>query len=597
LHVVTVLAVLAMLYLLVVPLVVQIITAVRGPFLPFGVPSARWGLSNFATLYGATGDVAATFVDTAEYVLGATAISMLLGWMLAWLVVRTTLPLRRVITVLVVAPFVIPPIVQSEAFLLMLAPRSGIMNQLLRLLPWWSGATGPINPYSFGTLIVVQGFASVTFPFMFLMPVLMNMDGTLEEAGRTSGASSWQVFRRVTVPALWPATLGIGILQVILLMGSLEIPLLFGQESGGNILSLKMYDLLTNTNNQFPQYGLAAAYGLNFLVVTGLIFQLYRYTIRHAARRATLTGKGIRAVRYRLGRWRAPALVGIALFLVPTIVLPLLALIWSSLTPFPLRFSTANFDKHASLDAYRAVLKDPLFWSALQRTFFIAVLAATISVCIATIGAFVVARSRTSAATRLLDLLASSSIAIPSAIGGFAALLLYMVTNKHLHLNGTVWVLVLVYSYRIAVSYRTIYGAIFQVGGELEEAAASSGASRLQTLRRVVLPLILPTVAMGWVGSFLLNAQEFTLPVFLSTPQTEPVSVYMYSRLYPGSGADYAPSQGAAMALIFAVLVVVVGIGLRAAAGWWSRGGARRRRAAPAVADGQVAAPLAAATR
>jgi iron(III) transport system permease protein len=61
------------------------------------------------------------------------------------------------------------------------------------------------------------------------MPILGNMDGSLEEAGRTSGASSWRTVRRITLPVIWPATLGIIILQVILLMGALEIPLLFGQ--------------------------------------------------------------------------------------------------------------------------------------------------------------------------------------------------------------------------------------------------------------------------------------------------------------------------------------------------------------------------------
>jgi iron(III) transport system permease protein len=582
----TAIAVVAMLYLLIVPLGVGLVTSLRGPFLPFGVPSARWGLQDYGTLYSATGDVMATVLATATFVVGATVISMVVGWGLAWLVTRTDLPFRRTISVLVVLPFVIPPIVQSEAFLLMLAPDSGVLNQVLRLLPWWAGPSGPIDPFSFPSLIVVQGLASVTFPFMFLAPIMMNMDGTLEESARTSGASPSQVFRRITLPTLWPATLGIAVLQGIILLGALEIPLLFGQQSGGNILSLKMYNLLTDTGSDLPKYGLAAAYGVNFLVVTTVIFQLHRRTNRHAAERATLTGKGHRVTRYRLKRLRLPALVGVALFLIPTIFLPLVALVWSSLTPYPVRLSVENFDKYASLRSYGAVLTDPGFWSAMERTFVIAVAAATISVAISGIAAFVVARSTPTVGTRLLDILASSSIAIPSAIAGFSALLLYMVTNPFLHLNGTIWALILVYSYRTAVSYRTVYGSILQIGGELEEAAASSGATRWQTLLRVVIPLVLPTVVVAWVGSFILNAQEFTLPVFLSTPDTAPVSVYMYQRLFPGAGALYSPAEGAAMAVVFAAVVVVAGVALRSLA---SARTARRPSRTPVEMQGSTA--------
>jgi len=113
------------------------------------------------------------------------------------------------------------------------------------------------------------------------------------------------------------------------------------------------------------------------------------------------------------------------------------------------------------------------------------------------------------------------------------------------------------------VPYRTAYSAILQVGRELEEAAASSGASRLVTFRRVVFPLILPTVLAVWIQLFIVAATDFTLAAFLSNAQSQPLSMYLYDRINVTSG-EYIPSQGAAMALIFTVLVAALWYGLTA---------------------------------
>ena len=162
-------------------------------------------------------------VTTAVYVGGAAVISTVIAWTLAWLVVRTDVPGRTLISVLILLPYIIPPIVRGQSWLLMLAPQSGLLNQLLRALPFIGGDTGPIDPFAFPTIVIVQGIVSVTFPFLLLVPIMQNMDGSLEEASRTSGASAWQTLRRVTLPVLFPGTLAIVLLSTILLLGSLEI--------------------------------------------------------------------------------------------------------------------------------------------------------------------------------------------------------------------------------------------------------------------------------------------------------------------------------------------------------------------------------------
>lgn len=596
-RIVTALAVTIMACLLLVPLGIQLITALRGPYLPFGTSSSQWGFENFSELYGLAGDFGVTVRDTTLFVGGSALISILIAWGLAWLVVRTDVPGRNVIAVLVLVPFVIPPIVRAQGFLLMLAPESGVLNQLLRALPLIGGEAGPIDPFDFLTLTVVQGLSNVTFPFLLLMPILQNMNGSLEEAARASGASPLRVFRRITLPMLWPGTLGVVALSVMLLLGSLEIPLLFGQQEGQNIFALKLWDLITPNTGELPRYGLAAVYGMHFLVFVAIVFQLYLWATRDADRRAGITGKAFRPKRFTLKRSKLPVLIGLAVFLIPTAILPLVALVWASLMPFSMAISWDNLTAHASLDAFGAVLQDPEFWASLGRTAVIAVLSSTIAVGVAMVAAYAVARSKGGPGAKAIDLLGSSSLAIPATIAGFSCFLLFLSVNKWVPLYGTIWALVFAYSYRIAVAYRTSYSTVLQISTELEEAAVASGASRLTTFRRVVLPLLAPTAMAVWIQLVILGANEFTIAAFLATPESRPLSWYLYARINPQAAQLYAPSQGAAMAVIFTLVVLLAGYGLRMLANRTSLARAGRTTKRPVAADPDPVAPLVGATR
>jgi len=570
-------AVVATLYLVFVPLVMQAVSSVRGPFLPFFIPQARWSLVNYRQLYAANHQLLATIWATTRFVGGAAVISTALGAALAWLVVRTDLPARRLVAVLVIAPYVIPPIVKAQGFFLMLSPHSGVFNEMLRALPFVGGSSGPIDPFSFTSITVVQGLSSVTFPFLLFMPILQNMDGSLEEAARASGATWRATVRRVTLPILWPAGLGVIMLQVILLLGTLEVPLLFGQQSGQDIFALRMWNFISSTTGALPQYGLAAVYGMHFFVLTTVLFLVYRRATRHADRRASVSGKGFRPARLPLGRLRWPATVGVAVFLIPTTLFPLVALLWAAITPYPIALTWHNLTHLATGSAFTAVLGDSQFWASLVRTVIIAGLSATLAVLVATVIAYAVARGKPSWRLHLLDIVASSSVAIPAVIAGFSAFMLYLVLNRYVPLSGTIWALILTYAYRMSIAYRTNLSATVQIKLELEEAAVASGASRLATFRRIVLPLLLPSMAAVWIQLFILGANEFTLAAFLATPSSQPLSTYLYARINPDAAELYAPNQGAAMALIFTLLVLVLGYGMQFALS--RRGIARADRA------------------
>ncbi|WP_137844746.1 iron ABC transporter permease [Microbacterium sp. 2FI] len=560
--------------LLAIPLIVQVITAFRGPFLPFGVSSSRWTVENFVTLWGLREDFWAVLGSTALFVGGSTVLSLAMAFGLAWVTVRTDAPFRRVISVLVIVPFIVPPIVKAQAYLLMLSPESGVLNQLLAALPFTDLV---IDPYAFSTMIVIQSLTNVTFPYLMIVPILTNMDGALEESARVSGASWPQTLRRVTLPMLWPGLLGVGVLTFILGLGSLEVPLLFGQESGQSIFALKLWTLISAGAGQLPQYGLAAAWGCVFLVITTFAFMLYLRATRDAERRASVSGKGFRPTTMKLGAWRIPVLIAIFIFTLLTAILPLFALFWSAITPYPIAFSLEALVEQTHFTAFAEVLGDPEFWASLGRTLIIAGGSATIASVAATVLAYGIARSRSTIRTRSMDLFASSSVAIPTVIAGFAMFLTFMVINPVIPLAGTIAALTIAYSYRVSIAYRAGYSATLQIRKELEEAAVISGASRLEGFRKIVAPLLMPTVFAVWIQMFILGTNEFTLPAFLATPESRPLSVYMYAMINPRSAQLYAPDQGAAMALIFTLLVFAIGYGLQWALSRRAIGRANRR--------------------
>lgn len=547
--------------LLAVPLIVQIITAFRGPFLPFGVSSAQWGVENFVTLWELREDFWGVLGATAAFVGGSTVLALLMAFGLAWVTVRTDAPMRRIISVLVIVPYIIPPIVKAQAFMLMLSPESGVLNQFLRLLPFTGDV--PIDPFAFSTMIVIQAMTNVTFPFLMIVPILTNMDGSLEESARVSGASWPKTLRRVTLPMLWPGLLGVTVLTFILGLGSLEVPLLFGQQSGRNIFALKLWTLISSSAGELPQYGLAAAWGLVFLVITTIAFAVYLRATRNAERRASVSGKGFRPSTMRMGSWKLPVMTLIVLYIVLTGILPLLALLWAAITPYPIAFSFDALIRDTAWHSFGIVLGDPEFWASLGRTVIIAGASATIAVVAASVLAYGIARSKKSLGVKIVDLFASSSVAIPATIAGFATFLTFLVLNPFIPLAGTLIALIIAYSYRVSIAYRTSYSATLQIKPELEEAALVSGATRFESFRRVIAPLLLPSAMAVWIQMFILGTNEFTLPAFLATPETRPLSMYIYATISPRAAQLYAPDRGAAMALIFTLMVFAIGYGLQ----------------------------------
>ncbi|MEV4266011.1 molybdate ABC transporter permease subunit [Kribbella sp. NPDC049584] len=127
----------------------------------------------------------------------ATALCLVLGVPLAWLLARGGLPGRSLIRALVTVPLVLPPVVGGVALLLVLG-RRGLVGQYLDS---WFGIS---LPFTTAGVIVAEAFVAMPFLVISVEGALRAADPRYEEAAATLGAGRWTTFRRVTLPSIAP---------------------------------------------------------------------------------------------------------------------------------------------------------------------------------------------------------------------------------------------------------------------------------------------------------------------------------------------------------------------------------------------------------
>ncbi|MFG6198139.1 ABC transporter permease [Nonomuraea sp. JJY05] len=127
----------------------------------------------------------------------ATALCLVFGVPLAWLLARVDFPGRRVVRALVTVPLVLPPVVGGVALLLVLG-RRGLVGQ------WLESSLGITLPFTTAGVVVAEAFVAMPFLVISVEGALRGADRRFEEAAATLGASRWTVFRRVTLPLIAP---------------------------------------------------------------------------------------------------------------------------------------------------------------------------------------------------------------------------------------------------------------------------------------------------------------------------------------------------------------------------------------------------------
>ena len=185
-------------------------------------------LHNYVEAYSSP----ATFrmlLNSLWFAVGSMVLAMGMGGVLAFLAERTDMRWRHAIPLMVMIPLIMPSIVKGIAWIFLLSPRIGVINQAGR----WLGLDGPIlSAYSLPAMIWVEGVSMSPLAFLLIAGTIRRMDPSLEEAALGSGASTWATFSKVLLPLLKPGLAGVAILLFVRGIEAFEIPMLLGFSSG-----------------------------------------------------------------------------------------------------------------------------------------------------------------------------------------------------------------------------------------------------------------------------------------------------------------------------------------------------------------------------
>ena len=488
------------------------------------------------------------YIDPATYQLilntlffgaGAILVGFVFAIPLAWLVERTNAPGRHLMYALILVPMALPPMIAALGWERLLDPRIGVINLVLRAMLGMEG-DGPLNVYTLYGMSFVMGLSMVPTVFLMLVPVLRNMDPAFEEASMISGASRFMTLMRVTFPLTYPAFFAALIWFFIISVEAFEIPGVIGMQAGILVFSTKIFYAIHPPTGELPEYGTASALAMAVLVLSGVLVYLYLKVLGAGEKYTTVTGRGYRPSIIDLGRARYIGSLFFFLYLSLAVVLPLVVLGWGSLLTYYQPPSWELVSQLTMKHYYNAVTGYGAI-TAFKNTAMLVVVAATVTTLLSVTAGWIIVRSG-GRMGRALNLLTFAPIAIPSVIIGFALILVYL--SIPVGIYGTIWVIAIAHVTRfIAYGSRAVISAQVQIHKELEEASYMCGGSMLVTLRKVVVPIVLPALVSLWLWVALHSLRELSSAVLLATPGNRVVSTMIWFAWQEGQvGEAYAIS-------------------------------------------------------
>ncbi len=454
--------------------------------------------------------------NTVIFTFGSAALATGLALFLAYMNTRTNIPCKGLFGVISIVPMMIPHILFAVSWALLLNPSNGILNRLL--MDVFQLSSAPFNVYSLGGMILVEGLLDLPIAYLIIAPAMNAFDIALEESSKVCGASTLRTLMRVTLPVLRPAILASAILVVVRSLASFAVPSVVGMPGRIYVLATHIYRSISTGFS--ADYGKAAALGMSALAASITLIYLYRYLTAESGKFVTISSRGFKPTLIDLKGKRYPffAVVGLVSFVL--IVLPVVVLFYTSLVPYSMVPSAKAFSM-MSFKHWIDVLKDPISVLSLKNSLTLGVFGATLGVALAILIAYVIVKVRTPAAG-ILESLSFLSFSFPGIVIGVGFMWFFVRTP----LYSTMWALLIGYiATYLPYGIRPLSSAFIQIHSHLEESSRVCGASSFQTLRRIVIPLLIPGIVSGWILMATMFLRELTLSVVLSRPGTEVLAV------------------------------------------------------------------------
>jgi iron(III) transport system permease protein len=476
--------------------------------------------------------------------LGTVAATSVLGFAIAFLLVRYEFAGRNLFSYLTLIPIISPPLVGVLGFTFILG-RAGTVNVLLMD---YLDLIKPINfVYGLHGVLLVETLHLFPMIALNVVDALGKIDPALEEAAESVGARGWRKLRTITLPLTTPGYIAGALLVFIWTFSDFATPLVLGVH---DLMASQAYlNIVQFVDRRLFRMGIVIS---ALMVVLALVFLV---AARHYVAIKDYSSLSYsRIVRRRLG---PVAQTGVITFLSLVMLLsfiPYLGVLLASvgrgwsLTPLPVHYTLHYFE--------RVIVETPKY---ILNSFLSSGLAVALCILVGVPIAWLIARTQVPGRDAL-DALNTLILAIPGTAIGIAYIRAF-----HVEVPGferaltSFWVIIpiVLAVRRLPYTVRGTYASLLLVHRSMEEAAASVGAPGLRSFRDITLPLIWRGVLVGSLFSFMTSLQEASAVLFLSLGGWETITVGIFSFYIAGSASE-AAALGVILIVVAGVSVVLI---------------------------------------
>ena len=462
-------------------------------------------------------------------------VSVPLGSVLAWLMIRTDLPGKKILGLLVTVPYMIPSWTKALAWLAMFRNSTSGANGFLAGLgipvPDWL-AYGPI------AIVLCMSMHYYAFSYIMVSGALRSINSELEEMGEIQGASKAQILRHITLPLILPSVLSATVMTISKSIGTYGVPANLGNRIGYYTLATKMRTFI----DQGPQ---AVGYSMSIVLVllAALIIFSNQRIVGVRKSYATVSGKGGRATLMQLGKAKKPLMLFLMVFLFLAMVVPFFVLIMDTfqittgagygldnLTLYNWIGKAGEIDKYTN---YVGIFRNPNFFSAFWNTIRLTLIASILTAICGQFLGYISSRGR----GKWYGDLTEQMVFVPYLMSGIAFSTMYFSMFSRPHLGGLMpslygtFTLIVLTSVVKHFPFASKSGTanMLSISVELEEAADIAGASFWKRMSSIIVPLAKNGFISGFMLTFISIAKELDLIIIMMTPTTQTMSYLAFT--------------------------------------------------------------------
>lgn len=462
-------------------------------------------------------------------------VSVPLGSVLAWLMIRTDIPGKKVLGLLVTVPYMIPSWTKALAWLAMFRNSTSGANGFLAgmgiPIPDWL-AYGPI------AIVLCMSMHYYAFSYIMVSGALRSINSELEEMGEIQGASKAQILRHITLPLILPSVLSATVMTISKSIGTYGVPANLGNRIGYYTLATKMRNFI----DQGPQ---AVGYAMSIVLVllaAVIIFSNQRIVgVRKSY--ATVSGKGGRATLMPLGKAKKPLMAFLMVFLFLAMVVPFFVLIMETfqittgagygLDNLTLYNWIGKSGQIAKYTNYEGIFRDPKFFSAFWNTIRLTLIGSIITAICGQFLGYISSRGR----GKWYGDLTEQMVFVPYLMSGIAFSTMYFSMFSRPHFGGLMpslygtFTLIVLTSVVKHFPFASKSGTanMLSISVELEEAADIAGASFWKRMSSIIVPLAKNGFISGFMLTFISIAKELDLVIIMMTPSTQTMSYLAFT--------------------------------------------------------------------